>query len=92
LTYFVLLIVAAGLLSAFWAGQAHATGNKDVPPKVVIVEDHDDNALVGALIGAGITYWIMHRRHKKNTPVIPPTPVCETKVVTERIFEACVAK
>jgi hypothetical protein len=65
---------------------AHATDDHH-RTKAVIVEKHD-HALVGGLIGAGITYWLMHRYHKRHE--VKPT-VCETEQ-TERILTECVAK
>lgn len=74
---------------------AAATGKKNIPERQV-VHDHD-GYLVGALIGAGITYWIMRRKAKRHgltreCPIVqcPVMPTCETQ--TERVLQSCVAK
>lgn len=69
----------------------HAT-DKHIPKApietrtVVVTEKDHDGYLVGALIGAGVTYWIMHRRAKRHAPpaqvrIVPaecPAVVCPT--------------
>lgn len=50
------------------------------PPTVVVVEKNE-HAAVGALIGAGITYWLMRRHHKRHAPtVVDPAPTCGPQV------------
>lgn len=93
-------------LIALTAGPALATNHVvPTPPKERIVEVYRDStrdALVGGLIGAGIAYWIMHRRAKHRAPEVrivpaecpvvqcPQVPTCEAQ--TSRVLEACAAK
>ena len=98
----VLAVIAALVLSSI--GPARAT-DKQLPKPIVRTETiylHDkdrDGYLVGALIGAGVTYWRMHRRAKRRPPevrVVPAEcpavqcPTCEAQ--TERVLQSCAAK
>lgn len=80
---FILLVAVA------FAPRAFATNKPPSKPPVVIVEKERDYS--AALIGAGITAWIMHRRAKRQRPeplvVVPPTCPAEEKL--ERVLELC---
>lgn len=97
-----ILIAALAIVLAL---PALATNHIPTPTKDRIVEVYRDStrdALVGAAIGAGITYWIMHRRAKRRPPDVrivpaecppvqcPQVPTCE--VQTSRALATCVAK
>jgi len=93
-----ILIAALGFSSTSWATDKHLP-NPIVRTETVYVHDTDrDGYLVGALIGAGVTYWIMHRRAKRNRPLVPACPVATCPAVptcdaqTSRVLEACAAK
>ncbi len=101
----IVLLVSLALCSPVLA-----TGGKDKKhpqpgPPTVIHESDSDGAALGALVGAGIVWWVMRRRAKRQRPVPAPIaapPTCDCPVptttpntcepVVERIFEACVAK
>lgn len=82
---------------------AFSTGKYQQEPiikrEAVYVTDHKHDGAAYALVGAGITYWLWHRYHKKHPKIItvvekPEPLVCEptTDVRIERIYEACVSK
>jgi hypothetical protein len=73
---------------------AYATKPQRPPepkPPIVIVEK-DTNYAAGALIGAGIGYWLHRRAKKHRQPLVltPQPPVCPTTDERlERVLEQC---
>jgi hypothetical protein len=59
------------------------------PPQVIHVEHNDNDALVGVLIGAGITYWLVHRHKRQRPLVLIPPRTAECAPTVERVLDAC---
>lgn len=83
-----LLACAMGIATMIYATEKP----KIVPPPVVIVEKERD--YTAALVGAGVTYWLMRRRAKQRQPeplvLVPPEPSCPTtEERVERVLELC---
>ncbi len=87
-----ILIVALGFSSTSWATGKHLP-SPIVRTETVYVHDTDrDGYLVGALIVAGVTYWLMHRRAKRRSPDVrivpaecpvvqcPQVPTCDVQM------------
>lgn len=83
---------ALGFVVCMIAMAASATGDHhSTPPKIVVVEKHD-HAAVGALIGAGITYWLVQRhkrRQERPLVIIPAQRSEECSATVERVIAAC---
>lgn len=87
LLYILLAIGVANPYPAF----ATDDGHHHTPPKVIVVERRDHDALVGALIGAGITYWLVqrHKRRQERPLVIIQPQSEECSATVERVLESC---
>lgn len=76
--------------------EAHEDNSKVTPlpvrhPDPVIVV-HNDHALEGAVLGAGITWlalWLIHRHHEEPKPLACPTADAES---LRRQLASCVQK
>ena len=78
-----LILLAAIALSL----PAYATDkHRHEKPAPVIVHRHE-HAAVGALVGAGITYWLMRRHARRH----PKHAVCSAER-EDRAYSTCVSK
>lgn len=70
--------------------------DKHLPAPIVrtvyVEETKHDGYVVGALIGAGVTYWLMHRRAKRSRPVVVVPPTCPQPSEREQRIEAACGK
>jgi hypothetical protein len=78
------LLLLALLPFAAWATDK---GHQHHNTTTVIIHEHRGNEAAAALIGAGITYWLV-RRHHKRQPVALTCP--EDRA--ERTLRECTAK
>jgi hypothetical protein len=88
------LKLAIGIAFAVWLfalGNAALATDKPqfVPPPKTVVVVEKDRDYSAALIGAGITYWLMRRAHKRRKPLVLVPPSCPTDERERRIVEAC---
>lgn len=86
------MLLLAALLSAgpSWATEKHIPKNPlSPPPTTNIYQSGEDHGVEGLLIGAGVAFWLMHRRakHRAAPPVTLTCP--EPNERERRIEQAC---